>query len=147
MSTLDEAGLTAFLNTIASLPVEKRVKLYLKTRAAKSAATKAYDDQVAQFDRIMDACQNSMLAEADKQGVTGFRTPFGTTYADETARYSIADGSAFYAFVKEQADLDFFERRVSSTHVKEWMEANGGILPPGVSVFRERVMRVRKAGK
>lgn len=147
MSTMDEAALVAFLGTIAEMPVEKRVKLYLKTRSAKSAATKAYDDQAAQFDKIMDACQNTMLADADKQGITGFKTPFGTTYADETARYSIADGHAFYEFVKAQADLDFFERRVSSTHVKEWMEANGGLLPPGVSVYRERVMRVRKAGK
>jgi hypothetical protein len=147
MSTMDEATLVAFLGTISGLPVEKRVKLYLKTRAAKAEATKAYEDQKGQFDRIMDACQNTMLAEADKQGVTGFKTPFGTTYADETVRYSIADGHAFYTFVQEQADLDFLERRVSSTHVKEYMEANDGMLPPGLSVFRERVMRVRKTGK
>jgi hypothetical protein len=147
MSTMDEATLVAFLGTISGLPVENRVKLYLKTRAAKAEATKAYEDQKGQFDRIMDACQNTMLAEADKQGVTGFKTPFGTTYADETVRYSIADGHAFYTFVQEQADLDFLERRVSSTHVKEYMEANDGMLPPGLSVFRERVMRVRKTGK
>jgi gamma-glutamylcysteine synthetase len=146
-TTMDDVALKAFVATIPAMPVEKRVKLFLKTRAAKSEAQKSFDEQEAQFKQIMEACQNTMLADADKQGITGFKTPFGTTYADETVRYSIADGHAFYTFVQAQKDLDFLERRVSSTHVKEYMEANGGTLPPGLSVFRERVMRVRKAGK
>jgi hypothetical protein len=142
---MDDNQLKAFIASIASMPVEKRVKLFVKTRAAKAASQKAFDAEKAQFDSIMDACQNTMLSDADKQGVTGFTTPFGTTYSDEVARYSIADGAAFYQFVQQQGDLDFFERRVSSTHVKAFMEQNGGTLPPGLNVFRERVMRVRKA--
>jgi hypothetical protein len=144
---MDQATLDAFIASIASMPVEKRVKLFVKTRAAKSAAQKAFDAQEEQFKKIMDACQFSMLKDADSQGITGFTTPFGTTYAAETKRYSIADDHAFYEFVKNAKDLDFFERRVSSTHVDAYMEANGGMMPPGLSVFRERVMRVRKAGK
>lgn len=147
MSKMDGAVLKAFLLTIPSMPVEKRVKLFIKTRAAKSAAAKEFKDQEAQFNEIMEACENSMLADADKQGITGFTTPFGTTYTAEVAKYSIADDSAFYTFVKDAGDLDFLERRVSSTHVAQWMEQNGGVLPPGLNVFRERVMRVRKAGE
>lgn len=143
-TTMDESALNAFVATIAAMPVEKRVKLYLKTRAAKTDASRAFDAQAAQFDRIMEACQHTMLADATKQGITGFKTPFGTTYKDEVVRYSIADANAFYRFIEAQKDMDFLERRVSSTHVKEYMEANEGALPPGLSVFRENVMRVRK---
>lgn len=141
---MDQKLLDDLLATIASKSVEKRVNLYIKTRAAKTAAKQEYDEAAAQFDKIMEACENSMLADADKQGVSGFKTPFGTTYTAETARFSIADDSAFYDFVKNAGDLDFFERRVSSTHVTQYMEQNGGSLPPGLNVYRERVMRVRK---
>jgi hypothetical protein len=145
MDKIDEAQLKAFLTTIPSMPVEKRVKLFIKTRAAKSAAQKEFDEIETQFKQIMQVCESSMLRDADAQGVTGFSTPWGTTYAAETAKYSVADENAFYNFVRTSGDLDFFERRVSSTHVQQWMEQNGGNLPPGLNSFRERVMRVRKA--
>ena len=145
MSKMDDAMLKAFLATIPTMSVEKRVKLFIKTRAAKSAAQKEFDEQEEQFKQIMQACEGSMLRDADAQGVTGFSTPWGTTYAAETAKYSVADENAFYTFVSTSGDLDFFERRVSSTHVQQWMEQNGGNLPPGLNSFRERVMRVRKA--
>lgn len=120
------------------------MKLYVQVREAKSAAKKAFDAQCAQFDSIMDACDATMLHDADKQGVKGFTTPFGTTYVSESNKFSLADADAFYAFVKARGDLDFFERRVAAKHVEEWMEANGGTLPPGLNIFKQRVMRVRK---
>jgi hypothetical protein len=146
MSKMEDTVLKGFLATIPSMPVEKRVKLYIKTRAAKSAAQKEFDETKAQFEKIMELCENTMLKDADGQGVTGFTTPWGTTYAAETMKISIADDNAFYSFVKGEGDLDFFERRVSSTHVQQYMEQHDGNLPPGLNIFRERVMRVRKAG-
>lgn len=147
MGKMDTHLLEQFLKTIPSMSVEKRVKLYIKTRQAKSAAQKFFDEEKAQFEQIMDACQNTMLRDADAQGISGFTTPWGTTYAAEVPKFSIADDAAFYAFIKQLGDLDFFERRVSATHVQQYMEQNGGTLPPGLNLFRERVMRVRKASE
>lgn len=137
--------LKKFLAMVPTLPTDKLVKLFIKTRAAKSAAKKVFDAQEAEFKTIMEACENHMLKRADADGVTGFTTPFGTTYTAETAKISIADDAAFFEFVLAQGDLDFFERRVSSTHVTEYMTKNEGAAPPGLNIFREREMRVRKA--
>ncbi|HLF66053.1 MAG TPA: hypothetical protein VI522_00395 [Gammaproteobacteria bacterium] len=142
---MDELELAVFLDTINAMELDKLVKLFVKTRDAKSAAKKLFDAQESQFNQIMDRCENLMLAKADATGVTGFNTPFGTTYIAETKKISIADDSAFFAFVKSEEDLDFFERRVSVSHVDKYMEINGGVLPPGLNLFKERVMRVRKA--
>lgn len=138
--------LNKFLAVIPTLSIEKQVKLFIKTRTAKSAAKKVFDTQEAEFNAIQEACENSMLKKADADGVTGFTTPFGTTYTAETTKISIADDAAFFGFVKESGDLDFFERRVSTTHVAEYTRKNDGTVPPGLNIFRERVMRVRKAG-
>lgn len=139
--------LNKFLAIVPTLSIEKQVKLFIKTRTAKSAAKKVFDTQEAEFNAILEACTNNMLRKADADGVTGFTTPFGTTYTAKTAKISIADDSIFFGFVLAQGDLDFFERRVSTTHVDEYMEKHEGTAPPGLNIFRERVMRVRKAGE
>lgn len=150
-----------FIATIPELSVDKMVKLFIKVRAAKAAANKAADAVEAEFKQIMEACENYMLKAADKAGVTGFTTPFGTTYTGQTCKISIADDKAFFDFVLKSGDLDFFERRVSSTHVENYLkikeaeaaqldtdEARAAVVPPpGLNIFRERVMRVRKAGE
>lgn len=153
---MEAPQLAEFLAMIPALPAEKMIKLFIKTRAAKAAGQKVWDAQEAEFKKIMEACENNMLALADRQGVTGFTTPFGTTYTAETSKISIADDKAFFDFVRETGDLDFFERRVSSTHVADYLKKLAAeaeqlgtpeivVPPPGLNIFRERVMRVRKA--
>lgn len=144
---MDPTELATFIGTVPDMPTDRLVKLFIKMRGAKGAAKKVFDAQAAEFDAIMEACENNMLKRADAEGVTGFTTPFGTTYTAETSRISIADDAAFFGFVLEQGDLDFFERRVSSTHVGNYMKAHEGTSPPGLNIFRERIMRVRKAGE
>lgn len=138
-------GLDKLLGTIPCMPVEKLVKLFVKTREAKSVATKEWEAKEAEFKLILEACENQMLKKADETGVEGFKTPFGTTYTAHDTKISISDHSAFHAFVMAQGDLSFFQARVSNKHVEEYMEANGQAVPPGLNLFRNRVMRVRKA--
>ena len=147
MADTEKTELEKMLELIPTLPVEKLVKLFIKTRTAKAASKKAFDEQAAQMDAIMDCAQNVMIKRADADGVTGFTTAFGTTYTAETKKISIADDKAFFDFVRERGDLDFFERRVSSKHVDNYMALHEGVAPPGLNFFKERVMRVRKAGE
>ncbi len=137
--------LRPFLELIPTLHVDKLVKLYTKTRDAKTAATRAFEAEEARYKAIMEACENQMLKQAMEQGVTGFKTPFGTTYIATSTKISIADDAAFFGFVRDLGDLDFFERRVSSRHVEDYIKTHEGAAPPGLNIFRENVMRVRKA--
>lgn len=148
---MEKEKLDAFIATIATMPTEKQIKLFLKMREASAAATRAYEEEKAQYRAVMDACENHMLAAADTQGVTGFKTELGTTYTAETAKITVADSAAFTAFLDAlPPDADrygFFETRVSSRRIEDYMKANNGVAPPGLNIFRERVMRVRKASE
>lgn len=143
---IDLTQLMAFLDTIPEMNVERKVKLYIKTREAKAAAAHRWKEEEAQYDLVLDACENFLLKDADTQHVEGFRTTFGTTYVGESVKISIADDVAFLAFLDAQPDpYSFFERRVASTHVQNYMKLNDGHAPAGLNIFKERVMRVRKA--
>lgn len=140
-----DAQLLSFLDSVKSMNPDKLVKLYIKTRESKSNAASAFKAQEAQFNAIMDACENALLAAADKAGVEGFKTEMGTTYVGTEVKYSIADDTAFKAFLETQEDkYGFFERRISSTRMGEYMKQHEDVPPPGLNLFRTRVMRVRK---
>lgn len=133
------------LDDIPNLSVDKLVKLYIKSREAKAKLKKAFDEKVSDLDEVMSSCENFLLLRASEQGVEGFKTEFGTTYIGETTKISISDESAFFKFVLDTGDLDFFERRVSSRHLAEYMEAQKKDYPPGLSIYKEKVMRIKKA--
>jgi hypothetical protein len=144
---MDPEAFKAFLAKIPGLPVDQKMMLYLKLRTAKSALKKKADAADAEYKLAMETIENFMLADADKTGVTGFNIAgVGTSYTAETAKISIADDSAFHAFVIAQNDLTFFEQRVGAKRVAAYTKETK-LNPPGLNIFRERVMRVRKAGE
>ena len=138
------AGLERLAAGAAAAPIDKRVAKFVNLRDARAASNKEADVLDQAYKKALETLEATLIADAQAQGVTGFKTEAGTTYLDERMLTSIADDNAFFTFVREQGDLDFFERRVKVAHVKEWMEENGGHLPPGLNVFRELTMKVRR---
>ena len=130
-----------------TLPVDRLVKIYVKIRDAKSAAKKVFDATTAGYDEKLAMVATELKARAQADGVEGFKTEFGTVYLSETMKTSCADWSAFGEFLKTHDPLEFMEKRISSTAVKDYMKHNEGELPPGVNVFREIEARVRRAGE
>lgn len=131
----------------AQVPVDKLVKIYVKIRDALSAAKKDFEKVEAEYKDKMAMVATELKARAQSEGVDGFKTEFGTVYLSETMKTSCADWSAFGEFLKDHDPLEFMEKRISSTAVKEYMKHNEGQLPPGVSIFKEVEARIRRAGE
>jgi hypothetical protein len=144
---MDPEKFKQILAKIPSLTVEQKMSTYLKLRVAKSMCKKHMEAVDAEYKLMMETIENHMLADADKATVTGFTIAgVGTSYTAETKKISIADDAAFDLFVLEQKDLTFFERRVGVKRVDAYIKEYK-VNPPGLNIFRERVMRVRKAGE
>ena len=126
-------SLTNLAASCGNVPVDKRVARYVKLRDQRAATNKQSDLVDQAYKQTLETIEKSLIADAHKQGVTGFKTEAGTTYLEEKTMASIADENAFFGFVLEQGDLDFFERRIKSTHIKEWSAANEGKVPPGLN--------------
>lgn len=136
--------LNALVSTAHTVSVDKRVAKYIALRNARADRNGEASTLDGRFKAALEAIEHSLLHDALEQGVTGFKTEAGTTYMDERWLASVADEKVFYEFVQETGELDFFERRIKATHVKQWVEAHGA-NPPGLNVFRENVMKVRKS--
>jgi hypothetical protein len=128
-----------------TISTDRLAKMVIRIREAKSAHVKEDDAFVkATYDDPLKVINSELARRMQEQGVTGFKTPFGTVYQAESMRVSGSDWTAFGEFLKTHDPLEYMEKRISSTAVKAYMTANDGAVPPGVNVFREFEARVRR---
>jgi hypothetical protein len=126
------------------VPLDKLAKIYRKMRDRVSELTREYDTEVeiikAQQAEIVTAMKEQMQA----LGVTSVRTDQGTVVLSVKTRYSTSDWDSFKSFVTEHDALDLFEKRIAQTNMKQFLEENPGVVPPGLNSNAEYDISVRK---
>jgi len=85
-----------------------------------------------------------MLGFLNSSQIDSVATPTGTFYRQEEITPTCADWHTFHGWIKDNDAFDFLEKRVTKKAVKDYMESNAGAIPPGLSIFREFVVRVRR---
>lgn len=126
---------------------DRLVRVFRKIRAAISEKTKAYEQEVAVLKDQQKQIEVELLRRLHDRGATQTKTEDGTAFISETMTANIADEPNFFKFVLEQGDLDFFQRRISITHLKEYMREHGDNVPPGLNIFKELSINVRAPAK
>ena len=132
------------MTTTPELDLSKVTRAYLKIRDARSTLKREYEDADAKLKGNLELIEGAMLNHLNTHGVASVKTDDATFYSQEEMKPSCQDWGAFYNWIKEHDAFDALERRVKSTFVKEFAETHDGNLPPGVSVAREKVIRVRR---
>lgn len=118
---------------------------YLNLRDARSKLRKQFDEQDGALSENQRKLEAVMLDHLNKSGSESIRTQSATFYRQEKIKPAGSDWDALYKWIAENDGFEFLERRIKATAVKEYMDEHDGQLPPGVSVFREYEVRVRRA--
>lgn len=126
------------------MDMNKAVTAYVRLRDARSALRHRFDEEDTALKEKQAMIEAALLNELNTLNADSMKTPAGTFYRQEEMRPSGSDWDAFYRWVKENDAFEFLEKRITKTAVKEYMELNDGAMPPGVSVHREFVVRVRR---
>ena len=126
------------------VPMDKLAKIYRRMRDRISELTREYDTEV----ELIKAQQAEVVAAMKEQmqalGVTSVRTDQGTVVLSVKTRYSTSDWDSFKSFVTEHDALDLFEKRIAQTNMKQFLEENPGVVPPGLNSNAEYDISVRK---
>lgn len=128
----------------ADLDLAKITQAHINIRDARRQLKTQFDEADADLKKAQVKLENAMLDHLNKHGMESVRTEYGTFYRQEEITPSAGDWQALYDWIKEHDAWDALERRIKKTFIKEYQEAHSGGLPPGVSVFREWVVRVRR---
>jgi hypothetical protein len=134
---------------------ERLVRVYRKIRAARSELAKKFKTEDDKLKSQLDTVGNAMLSILIAFKQESVRTAEGTFYKQIETKPIGSDWGAFYSWVAEDPErFEFLERRIKVTEVVDYMkthtetDADGNVrplLPPGVSINQEWVIRVRKA--
>jgi hypothetical protein len=124
---------------------DRLVRVAVKIRDAIAKTTKEYEAAKKVLTDQQAQVEQEIMNRLKKRGATQTKTPAGTAFLGERMTASIADENLFTAFVLDNKDVDFYQKRVKIEHLKEYMDANEGRLPPGINIFREVTLNLRRS--
>jgi hypothetical protein len=126
-----------------TLTVDKVIKTYMKLRSQKEAIEAETKDKVAEVKASMAKIEAWLKEKADADGVTSFKTDYGTAFLTTTDFANVADWDAVLDFIRKEEAFDMLEKRISKTAVRGYIEANKEV-PPGVTYGTKLDINIRK---
>lgn len=127
------------------MDINALTKQYIDLRDKRSVLKKSYEDEDEILKAEMDGLEARMLKFLQDNNTESVRTETGTLYRQEDMTVIGNDWDAIYNWAVENDAFEILEKRIKKNFVKEYMETHEGGLPPGVSVLREFVVRVRRS--
>ena len=127
------------------MDISTLTKAYVKIRDARGALKKQYEEEDIKLKAKLERLEAEMLRFLQENNTDSVKTVHGTFYRQEEITPTGADWDALYKWIAQNDAFDALERRIKKGFVKEYMETHEGGVPPGVSVYREYVVRVRRS--
>ena len=122
---------------------DKLASIYIKMREVIREKEEEIKTIKAQQEKIVV----KMLALCEEQNIDSLRTPAGTISRRVHTSYWPSDWDKMHQFIKENDAMHLLEKRVHGSNMKEFLEANPEVAPPGLQVNRKYTVSVRKPAK
>lgn len=122
----------------------KMIRVYLKMKEKNDELTNAYKEQTKSLADQMAMVKGALLDYCKEHGVEGARTKEGLFYRTTTTNFWTNDWSAMHAFVLEHKVPDLLEKRLHQGNVKQFLEDNPDVLPPGLNTETKYQISIRR---
>ena len=123
---------------------DKLVATIVKIRDARKDLKRGYEEADASLVAQREQLDAELLRRLLERGATQTKTASGTAFIGEDMKCTIAEENALYTFLDTEEDpYGWFQKRIKLERLREYQEANGGGIPPGLSIFREKTINVR----
>jgi len=127
-----------------TIPLDRLAKIYRKIRDEITALTQEYDSKVEALKAQQDEIKNAMKDMMKTMGVKSVRTAQGTVVMSVKTVYDTNDWDSFKKFVIEHDAVDLLQKRIAQLNMKQFLEENPGLVPPGLNSNAEYDISVRK---
>lgn len=120
------------------------VEHYITLRDHKTKLDAEHKARVAEIDAQMKNAEGFLLNHLNESGLDRVGVGAGTVFVQVKTMPSLKDKGALIDFIKQTGNVELLQARVSSTAVKEYMEHNNQMLPPGVEITTAREVTIRR---
>lgn len=128
-----------------TINIDRLAKAFINLRDARAELKKKFTAEDEDLKAKQEIINSEMLRFLNETGQKSASTESGTVYKQEEITPTGSDWDAFYRWVVQHDAFEALEKRIKKGFIKEYMEAHEGGIPPGVSVYREYVVRVRRS--
>ena len=123
---------------------EQLVTVYIKMRDALVKLQREFDEKESAIKAQQDIVTQALLEMCKEMGAEGLRTPAGSVFKTIKTRYWTSDWGSMKQFIKDNDALDLMEQRGHQTNMKNFLEENPTLMPPGMNVDSRYSITVRR---
>jgi hypothetical protein len=121
------------------------IRTYMKLRDQKAAVEGEVKERLAAIKGKMEKLEAYLKTQMDAQGLTSFKSDYGTAFLTTTDYANVADWDAVLDFIRDNDAYDMLEKRVSKIAVRGYIETNKAV-PPGITYGTKLEVNIRKPG-
>lgn len=121
------------------------IRTYMKLRDQKAAIEGEVKERIADLKGKMEKLEAYLKTQMDAQGLTSFKSDYGTAFLTTTDYANVADWDAVLDFIRDNEAFDMLEKRVSKIAVRGYIESNKAV-PPGITYGTKLEVNIRKPG-
>jgi len=122
---------------------DTRVGQYVKLRDKIKEISDRQKEELAPYKATLEKLNSVLLGHLNTVGADNVGTAEGTVYKTAKKSASVADMTAFWAYVTSHDDFDMVDKKANPSAVEAFIEANG-VPPPGVNWTVMEVVGVRR---
>lgn len=130
------------MTSIATL--EQTVDAYVRIRDLKRDLADETAKKIAEYDSDLKELTIYMLEKMQEVGADSIRTSTGTIIKSVKTKYWTNNWDAMWSFIRQNSAMELLEKRLHQTNMKQFLEENKDLHPPGLNVDSEYVVTIRK---
>ena len=127
-----------------SVDINALVEHYIKLRDHLSLLEAQHKAACAEVKAQMANAEGFLLEHMNQAGASNLGVSAGTIMVQVKTMPGLKDKGSFLDFVRQTGQVELLQARVSSTAVKEYMDAHNNEVPPGVEITTERTISIRR---
>lgn len=131
-------------DTIDGIPIDRLASTYIKIRDKKSEVKKAFDAEYGALNEAQDKIKRALLDYCKANNFDSLKTPVGTVSRKVKRVYWTSDWESMGKFIIEHEVPEFFQKSLNQSAVKQFLEDNPDLAPPGLNTNSEYVIAVTK---
>ena len=128
-----------------SVDISAVISVRQKIAVKRKELSDAFEAEDARLKEKQKELETFLLGYLTEHKIKSLATDVGTVYREKDVIPRAEDWDLVYNWIVETNAFDALERRIKKTFVSTYMEANNGSVPPGMSVFSEWKVGVRRS--
>jgi hypothetical protein len=128
-----------------TISVDRLVAAYIKMRDKRAELLREYEASDAEVKAQMEAVESSLLDLCKQIGADTLGSKHGKVMRTVKTRYWTSDWDSMHKFIMEHNMPELLERRISQTTMKQLLDENPDLMPPGVNIDSRYAVTIRRA--